>query len=200
MPDPQVIHAGGERLPEVAVEAVLEDREVRGPELHVLDRVVERRGSDPADAEILRELLAGIGKELHQAERALVRLAEVVESALDADHADDEPRIHPVAVALGDDRLRGEPLERVVEARLVRAEHVVDLTLRGTVERDEGLRRVAKREGRTQSIAVLDGERFLGVLTPSSLHGALRRSVGAEAEGSRAEDVVLDTAGEPLLA
>jgi osmoprotectant transport system ATP-binding protein len=29
-------------------------------------------------------------------------------------------------------------------------------------------------------VAVLDGERFLGVLTPDSLHGALRRSVDQE--------------------
>jgi osmoprotectant transport system ATP-binding protein len=31
-------------------------------------------------------------------------------------------------------------------------------------------------------VAVLDGNRFIGVLTPDSLHGALRRSVD-EAEG-----------------
>jgi osmoprotectant transport system ATP-binding protein len=31
-------------------------------------------------------------------------------------------------------------------------------------------------------VAVLDGERFLGVLTPDSLHAALRRSVD-EADG-----------------
>ena len=49
-------------------------------------------------------------------------------------------------------------------------------------------------------IAVLDGNRFVGVLTPSSLHGALRRSVDADADGSRVEDVVLETAGEPLRA
>ncbi|MFL6241056.1 MAG: ABC transporter ATP-binding protein [Actinomycetes bacterium] len=48
-------------------------------------------------------------------------------------------------------------------------------------------------------VAVLDGERFVGVLTPSSLHAALRRSVEAEAEGARAEDVVLETAGEPVV-
>ena len=48
-------------------------------------------------------------------------------------------------------------------------------------------------------IAVLDGERYVGVLTPSSLHGALRRSVEADAGGSRAEDVVLETAGEPVI-
>jgi osmoprotectant transport system ATP-binding protein len=48
-------------------------------------------------------------------------------------------------------------------------------------------------------VAVLDGDRYVGVLTPSSLHGALRRSVEAEAGGSRAEDVVLETAGEPVI-
>ncbi|MGI8701496.1 MAG: ABC transporter ATP-binding protein [Nocardioidaceae bacterium] len=33
-------------------------------------------------------------------------------------------------------------------------------------------------------VAVLDGDRFLGVLTPGTLHEALRRSVGAELEGT----------------
>jgi osmoprotectant transport system ATP-binding protein len=32
-------------------------------------------------------------------------------------------------------------------------------------------------------VAVLDGERFLGVLTPSALHEALRRSVESDAKG-----------------
>jgi osmoprotectant transport system ATP-binding protein len=49
-------------------------------------------------------------------------------------------------------------------------------------------------------VAVLDGDRFLGVLTPSSLHLALRRSVDADVAGARAEDVVPETAGEPLRA
>jgi osmoprotectant transport system ATP-binding protein len=49
-------------------------------------------------------------------------------------------------------------------------------------------------------VAVLDGDRFVGVLTPSSLHGALRRSVEADAGGSRAEDVVVEIAGDPLRA
>ena len=48
-------------------------------------------------------------------------------------------------------------------------------------------------------IAVLDGDRFVGVLTPSSLHGALRRSVDADAEGTSVEDVVLESAGEPVI-
>ncbi len=34
-------------------------------------------------------------------------------------------------------------------------------------------------------VAVLDGDRFLGVLTPGTLHEALRRSVSAEEEGAR---------------
>ncbi len=49
-------------------------------------------------------------------------------------------------------------------------------------------------------VAVLDGDHYLGVLTPSSLHGALRRSIEADAEGARAEDIELETAGEPLRA
>ncbi|NJQ03684.1 ABC transporter ATP-binding protein [Streptomyces zingiberis] len=42
-------------------------------------------------------------------------------------------------------------------------------------------------------IAVLDGDRFLGVLTPTGLHEALRRSVGAQAQAVRREEVSLDT-------
>jgi osmoprotectant transport system ATP-binding protein len=42
-------------------------------------------------------------------------------------------------------------------------------------------------------IAVVDGDRFLGVLTPARLHEALRRSIGAEESGVPLEDVVLDT-------
>lgn len=49
-------------------------------------------------------------------------------------------------------------------------------------------------------IAVLEGERFLGVLTPASLHAALRRSVDAESAGIHADDVVVQTAGDPLRA
>ncbi|MCF2529319.1 ABC transporter ATP-binding protein [Yinghuangia soli] len=42
-------------------------------------------------------------------------------------------------------------------------------------------------------VAVLDGDRFLGVLTPGRLHEALRRSVGAEEAGIDPERVVLET-------
>jgi osmoprotectant transport system ATP-binding protein len=42
-------------------------------------------------------------------------------------------------------------------------------------------------------IAVLDGDRFLGVLTPATLHSALRRSVGADIEGVDLRDVEVDT-------
>ncbi|MEU8133182.1 ABC transporter ATP-binding protein [Streptodolium elevatio] len=42
-------------------------------------------------------------------------------------------------------------------------------------------------------IAVVDGGRFLGVLTPQRLHEALRRSVGAEEAGIPPEHVVLET-------
>ncbi|WP_030904551.1 ATP-binding cassette domain-containing protein [Streptomyces sp. NRRL F-5126] len=38
-------------------------------------------------------------------------------------------------------------------------------------------------------VAVLDGERFAGVLTPAGLHEALRRSVGADARGVTRGDV-----------
>ena len=38
-------------------------------------------------------------------------------------------------------------------------------------------------------VAVLDGDRFLGVLTPGTLHEALRRSVSAEEEGVELADV-----------
>jgi osmoprotectant transport system ATP-binding protein len=42
-------------------------------------------------------------------------------------------------------------------------------------------------------VAVLDGDRFLGVLTPSTLHEALRRSVEADAGGVPSTQIVLDT-------
>ena len=48
-------------------------------------------------------------------------------------------------------------------------------------------------------VAVLDGDKFLGVLTPATLHEALRRSVGAEEEGVALDDVevVLDRPPAP---
>jgi osmoprotectant transport system ATP-binding protein len=48
-------------------------------------------------------------------------------------------------------------------------------------------------------IAVLDGDRYLGVLTPSSLHGALRRSIEADVDGRTVEQVTVETAGEPVI-
>ncbi|MEU6737354.1 betaine/proline/choline family ABC transporter ATP-binding protein [Streptomyces physcomitrii] len=45
-------------------------------------------------------------------------------------------------------------------------------------------------------VAVLDGARFLGVLTPVKLHEALRRSVDAEARGVAREDVRFDSVAE----
>jgi osmoprotectant transport system ATP-binding protein len=44
-------------------------------------------------------------------------------------------------------------------------------------------------------VAVLDGERYLGVLTPDSLHAALRRSVG-RAEGEAPEPSVVGRSGD----
>ncbi|MET8679278.1 betaine/proline/choline family ABC transporter ATP-binding protein [Streptomyces sp. NPDC004647] len=42
-------------------------------------------------------------------------------------------------------------------------------------------------------IAVLEGDRFLGVLTPARLHAALRRSIDADANAIAREDVDLET-------
>jgi osmoprotectant transport system ATP-binding protein len=42
-------------------------------------------------------------------------------------------------------------------------------------------------------VAVLDGDRFLGVCTPQTLYEALRRSVEADAEGVDPEAIVLDS-------
>jgi osmoprotectant transport system ATP-binding protein len=42
-------------------------------------------------------------------------------------------------------------------------------------------------------VAVIDGERLLGVLTPATLHEALRRSVEADVSGVEPEQVELDT-------
>ncbi|WP_225845474.1 ATP-binding cassette domain-containing protein [Streptomyces sp. HPF1205] len=44
-------------------------------------------------------------------------------------------------------------------------------------------------------VAVVDGSRFLGVLTPGRLHEALRRSVGADSSGARREDVRIESVG-----
>ena len=44
-------------------------------------------------------------------------------------------------------------------------------------------------------VAVLRGEQFLGVLTPNTLHRALRQSVGAEEEGVSPESVTVSTTG-----
>ncbi|NHC44245.1 ABC transporter ATP-binding protein [Motilibacter aurantiacus] len=41
-------------------------------------------------------------------------------------------------------------------------------------------------------VAVLDGERYVGVLTPRTLHEALRRSVEAQVAGVRLEDAAVD--------
>ncbi|QKV94150.1 betaine/proline/choline family ABC transporter ATP-binding protein [Streptomyces sp. NA02950] len=45
-------------------------------------------------------------------------------------------------------------------------------------------------------VAVLDGERFLGVLTPARLHEALRRSIDADAGGIARGDVNLQTVAD----
>ena len=42
-------------------------------------------------------------------------------------------------------------------------------------------------------VAVLDGDRYLGVLTPTTLYEALRRSIGADAVGIAPAEIVLDT-------
>ena len=42
-------------------------------------------------------------------------------------------------------------------------------------------------------VAVLDGDRYLGVLTPATLHEALRRSVDADVLGIHPDDVELET-------
>jgi osmoprotectant transport system ATP-binding protein len=44
-------------------------------------------------------------------------------------------------------------------------------------------------------VAVLDGDQFVGVLTPSTLHEALRRSVYADEEGVPADEVNVATTG-----
>ncbi|MFE4669860.1 ABC transporter ATP-binding protein [Streptomyces sp. NPDC056716] len=45
-------------------------------------------------------------------------------------------------------------------------------------------------------VAVLDGSRFLGVLTPAKLHEALRRSVDADAQGVAREQVAFDSVAD----
>ncbi|WP_394436001.1 ABC transporter ATP-binding protein [Streptomyces sp. SGAir0957] len=45
-------------------------------------------------------------------------------------------------------------------------------------------------------VAVLDGARFLGVLTPAKLHEALRRSVDADAQGVSRDEVEFDSVSD----
>jgi osmoprotectant transport system ATP-binding protein len=45
-------------------------------------------------------------------------------------------------------------------------------------------------------IAVLDGDRFLGVLTPARLHEALRRSIDADGRSISRAEVDLETVSE----
>ncbi|MGW0532478.1 ABC transporter ATP-binding protein [Streptomyces sp. NPDC003032] len=45
-------------------------------------------------------------------------------------------------------------------------------------------------------VAVLDGARFLGVLTPAKLHEALRRSVDADAQGVGRDEVEFDSVSD----
>ncbi|WP_406102002.1 betaine/proline/choline family ABC transporter ATP-binding protein [Streptomyces sp. NBC_01003] len=45
-------------------------------------------------------------------------------------------------------------------------------------------------------VAVLDGARFLGVLTPAKLHEALRRSVDADARGVARDEVIFDSVAD----
>ncbi|MGW2014349.1 ABC transporter ATP-binding protein [Streptomyces sp. NPDC001927] len=45
-------------------------------------------------------------------------------------------------------------------------------------------------------VAVLDGTRFLGVLTPAKLHEALRRSVDADAQGVARDEVDFDSVAD----
>jgi osmoprotectant transport system ATP-binding protein len=42
-------------------------------------------------------------------------------------------------------------------------------------------------------VAVLDGDRYLGVLTPTTLHEALRRSVESDLQGVAPDTVDLET-------
>jgi osmoprotectant transport system ATP-binding protein len=44
-------------------------------------------------------------------------------------------------------------------------------------------------------VGVLDGNRFAGVLTPATLHEALRRSIGAEQDGVPVDDVAVTSTG-----
>lgn len=78
---------------------------------------------------------------------------------------------------LGRDRSEGEGTVRD-RARRMEAYVPVDATLKSAfaemLTHDAGW------------VAVLDGDHYLGVLTPESLHAALRRSVGDDAEAAEA--------------
>ncbi len=113
--------------------------------------------------------VVGIEDTLAEARRRLGAQAARWAVVLDADG-----RLHGW---LGRDRSEGEGTVRD-RARRMEAYVPVDATLKSAfaemLTHDAGW------------VAVLDGDHYLGVLTPESLHAALRRSVGDDAEAAEA--------------
>ena len=122
----------------------------------------------------------------------MVRTTDSVSDArvlLEADHA------RWAVVLDGDDNLRGW----VGTESLSGSGSVGDRARRmeAYVSRDAALKDALSTMLRHDAgwVAVLEGDRLAGVLTPDSLHGALRRSVIAADEGVEVADVDLESAG-----
>jgi osmoprotectant transport system ATP-binding protein len=117
------------------------------------------------------------------------------DSLVDARLAIDGSEARWAVVLDGQDNLRGwVALERSLGPGLVR-----DRTERmdAWVTKDASLKDALATMLQWDAgwVAVLDGDRYVGVLTPATLHEALRRSVSAEQDGQRLEDVEVTSIG-----
>ncbi|UYM06999.1 ABC transporter ATP-binding protein [Solicola gregarius] len=95
----------------------------------------------------------------------------------------------------GDDNLRGWVATESLEGAGVVGDRA--RRMEAYVSRDAALKDALATMLRHDAgwVAVLDGDRLVGVLTPDSLHGALRRSVIAADEGVEVADIDLEAAG-----
>ena len=122
----------------------------------------------------------------------MVRTTDSVSDArvlLEADHA------RWAVVLDGDDNLRGWVGTESLSGSGSVGDHA--RRMEAYVSRDAALKDALSTMLRHDAgwVAVLEGDRLAGVLTPDSLHGALRRSVIAADEGVEVADVDLESAG-----
>ena len=107
----------------------------------------------------------------------------------------DSEGAHWAVVLDGDDNLRGWVATQALSGSGSVASHA--RRMEAYVPRDAALKDALSTMLRHDAgwVAVLDGDRLVGVLTPDSLHAALRRSVIAADEGVEVAEVALDTVG-----